>query len=176
MALPKACVPKTFLFDNTGARFSSRGFTILEVLIVASLAIIIMALGLAMSMDAFRGFSFRNDRDAAVAALQRARTQAVNNVCLGLVCDDGKKHGIEFDAGKKEFTVFQGDDYASRDTAVDETIKFESSATYVDPSSTIFDIVFDQLSGNATAGKLILKDTAGREAAIEINSVGQIDF
>jgi len=60
---------------------------------------IITAFGLVMNMNAFRGFSFRNDRDTMVAALQKARSQAINNICLGTGCTDGKPHGVYFIKG-----------------------------------------------------------------------------
>jgi len=141
----------------------------LEVLIVIGLVAIIMAMGLAMSMDAFRGFSFRNDRDAVVAALQRARSQAVNNICLGSACNDGKRHGVRFTA--HEIIIFQdGTD------PQDEIIKFESNATKVISSSTV---VFEQLSGDNVSGvtdTIRIEDGAGRWAEIKVNPIGQIDF
>lgn len=181
MASPRACIHNPV--GNTpllAAAASDRGFTLVEVLVVAALMAVIMGLGLMMSMDAFRGFSFRNDRDAVVAALQRARSQAINNICLGAGCDDGRKHGVYFQSGSHQMIVFQikkdKTDFADRDLDADETIKFESNATKIDNASDV-NVIFDQLSGNSADKTITLKDAASwRDAIITINSAGQIDY
>jgi Tfp pilus assembly protein FimT len=143
-------------------------------LVVICLIGMIFAFGAMMSMDAYRGFSFRNDRDAVVAALQRARSQSINNVCLGSGCTDGRPHGVHFDPDAKEVVIFQGSDWSSPDSDVDEKISFESKATTVTGATQ--DVVFDQLSGDSASATITLNDGAGRSTDITINSVGQIDY
>jgi|GEM_PF-627111 len=162
-------------YSRQKQRFN-RGFTMVEMLVVVGLIALITALGLSMSMDSYRRFSFRNDRDAAVAALQRARAQAINNVCLGAACSDGKRHGVYFDNTAHQMVIFQGDNYVTRETAVDEIIKFESSTTQVNP---VAEVVFDQLSGSNHSGgstPVNMNNSAGQTAALSVNSVGRIDF
>lgn len=152
----------------------NRGFTIIELLTVVALMALILGLGLIVSMDSLRGFSFRNDRDAVVAALQRARARAINNVCLGNACVDGKAHGVYFDAGR--IVLFQGSDYSSRDEVVDEIIKFESAATTIN-NSPPNGIVFEQLSGNVNSAVSIeMRGGDWRGATIEINAAGRINY
>jgi prepilin-type N-terminal cleavage/methylation domain-containing protein len=193
MALPKASdhKTKTFAFGGSNLRQiakvlsscalrpqklntnTKKGFTMIEILVVITLIAIIISLGMVMSMDSFRGFSFRNDRDAVVAALQRARSLAINNICLGSTCDDGKKHGVHFDPAAKEIVIFQGNSYNSSDV-LNEAIKFESKA--ISAVSTIDDVVFDRLSGNAVNATITMTDGAGRSATIETNSAGRINY
>jgi prepilin-type N-terminal cleavage/methylation domain-containing protein len=156
---------------------SSKGFTLVEMLTVIGLIAMITALGLIMSLDAFRGFSFRNDRDAAVAALQRARSQAINNICLGTGCNDGKKHGVHFETNK--MVIFQGDDYdgIGRDKSNDEIINFESKSTNASTTADGNDIIFQQLSGNSEENTITLTDTASwRNTTTTINTAGRIDY
>ena len=71
-----------------------RGFTMIEILVVIGLFAIAGGFALWVSMESYRGSSFFADRDMFVAVLQRARAEAVNNVCLGAGCTDGKPHGV----------------------------------------------------------------------------------
>lgn len=131
--------------------------------------------GLFSGMETFRGNLFRGDRDMAVASLRRARSLAIDNICLGAGCIDGKSHGVHFDPEEKRIVIFQGVDFIGRNQAVDEIIKFGDSAVYVD-SPFAFDIVFERLSGDSIARAAVLKDDRGHVSTISINSSGRIDW
>jgi len=140
---------------------------------------IITAFGLVMNMNAFRGFSFRNDRDTMVAALQKARSQAINNICLGTGCTDGKPHGVYFykkdEPNRHELIIYQGSDFFSRNSAVDEVVNYEGKATYIANPANV-DINFAQLSGDSASTTIFLADGTYRTADIQINSAGRIDY
>jgi Tfp pilus assembly protein FimT len=160
-------------------------------LIVMGLLATIGSLGLFMSMESLRGGSFRNDRDMAVSALQRARSLAVNNMCAGTVtsdaslclqpnyCCDGKPHGVHFysraDSNKGKIVIFQGASFSGRDMAADETIEFENKTVYADAAASV-DIVFERLNGNASSTTVTIKDGVGRSSDIDVNSEGRIDW
>lgn len=135
---------------------------------------IIGSLGLFISMEILRGGSFRNDCDMVVAALWRARSLAVNNMCLGSSCTEGQPHGAHFDPIKKEVVIFQGGGYNASDP-VNEAIPFDNKTVYVDAFSSI-DIIFARVSGNTVTTTIILKDGAGHISTIETNSEGRIDW
>ncbi len=59
-----------------------RAFTLIEAAGRARLLTIVGGLGLIMSMDDFRGYSFRSERDTIVSALEKARSQSISNICL----------------------------------------------------------------------------------------------
>jgi len=84
MELPKTCIVKT----------GCRGYTLIEIIVVIALLVMTGALGVVMSMDSFRGYMFRNERDSIVAALQRARSLAVSNICEGAACDGVRRTGF----------------------------------------------------------------------------------
>jgi|GEM_PF-1017554 len=175
---------------------SNRGFTMLEVIIVMGLLVIVGSLGLFMSMETFRGNSFRNDRDATVSGLQRARSLAVSNMCFGFspsnqsqcalpdYCCDGKSHGVHFynkaDIAKRgKFVIFQGDNF-SEGAFANEFVSFNNPQVYVDIDSDV-NISFARISGNlipetATSTSVTITDGNSHNSVIEINSEGRIDW
>ncbi|UMX47483.1 MAG: hypothetical protein L7H18_03460 [Candidatus Nealsonbacteria bacterium DGGOD1a] len=163
MESPKVCISKP-----------NQGLTMIEVCLAMGLLAIIGSLGLFMSSEILRGGSFHSDRDMVVGVLRRARSLAVNNVCSGAGCADGKSHGVHFDPAKREIVIFQGGGYSASDPA-NETILFDNKTVYIDASSSV-DIIFDRISGNSTATTIILKDGAGHISAVETNSEGRIDW
>lgn len=152
----------------------NRGFTVPEVMVAIGLLAVIGVLGLFVNMESLRSGSFSNDRDAAVSALRRARSLAVNNVCFGSACTDGKSHGVHFDPENKQVVIFQGGSYNSSDLT-NEVIPFDDKSVYVDASSSL-DVIFDRISGNAATTTIILKDGAGHISTIKTNSEGRIDW
>ena len=163
MELPKTCINKR-----------NSGFTVLEVMVVMGLLAAIGSLSLFMGMESFRGGSFRNDRDMVVDSLRRARSMAINSVCSGSGCGDGKSHGVHFDPDKKGIILFQCDNYDAIDSS-NEAIPFDNKTVYIDASSSV-DIIFERLSGNSTTTNVILKDSANHISTIGINSAGRVDW
>lgn len=148
---------------------SQRGFTFFEMLVVMGIFAIAGAFALFVSMDAFRTSSFRSDRNTLVAALQHARSQAMNNVCLGSGCADGKPHGVHVQSGK--YTVFQGSAYNPADA---QNAAFDSRTLVVKNPATL-DVVFSPLTGAATAASITLTE-AGKSSVITIGTEGQISW
>ena len=140
------------------------------------LLVIVASLGLFMSMETLRGGSFRNDRNTAVSALQRARSLAINNMCFG-DCDNGKPHGVHFNSDG--VIIFQGENYTAGESE-NETIDFDSKTTTVDASKiNNGNIIFKQLSGDlldASSSSVIIGDGMGHSSEIKVNSEGQIDW
>lgn len=158
MALPKTSIPK------------ARGFTLLEVLIIIGLIVIVGGLGLIVSMDSYRGFHFHNERDIIVAALEKARSQAINNMCFGGGCTDGKPHGVYFGT-TGSYVIFQGASYATRDIALDEVIGQKDVAAVVSGTS---EVVFQTLSGNGSVATVTVTDVSGKTFVITVTTEGRI--
>ncbi len=148
-----------------------KGFTLLEVLIILGLISVVGALGLIISLDDYRAFHMHNERDMVVAVLHKARSQAINNMCFGAGCTDGKPHGVYFGhAGN--YIIYQGTSYAARDTSVDEVIEAKDDAATVTGAS---DVTFAPLTGNVTATRTVtVTDISGRVSAITIEPEGRV--
>ena len=143
-----------------------RGFTLFEVLIVIGLFTLLGGLALFMSMDSYRGSSFRSDRDLLVSLLQHARARAMNNMCIG-TCTDGKPHGVRVEPDR--YVVFQGPGYSPSDP---ENAVFPANPSI---SRTGMNVVFSQLSATTTATSTTLTG-GGRASVISISADGQITW
>lgn len=158
---------------------TGKGFTLIEILVVIGLLSVVGGFTMLVSLQSFQSSSFRNQRDQIVSILYRARSRAVNNMCLGTSCVDGKPHGVHFDAATKTHTLFQGERFFMRDTAIDQVFTPSYAITFGPGSIT--DVVFAQLSGDATttpAGSwaLTLVDPMGKTSTITFGTEGQIQW
>lgn len=167
--------------DTRGAyrKQSQAGITLLEVLLVLTLLILITGLAVVANFQAYRGFAFHGERNVIVNALQKARSEAISNVCLNggvISCSDGVAHGVHFGTG--QYVIFQGASYNAADTNVNEVIPSGGAVTTSCPfSPCTTDIMFSQLSGQASfnpVGSITLTGQTGQTSVITVNSEGQI--
>lgn len=161
---------------------SGAGFTLLEIMMVMAFVAIIGGFTLAVSMDSFRGYMFHSDRDLLVTALQRARSQAIGNVCLGALCSNGKPHGVAIRPADNPnaYVIFQTETatptYAARtadDKVQDIAIETNAGTTFT-PASAEF--VFTNLSGNVIAPGTITVAASGHSSTITVGTEGQIQW
>lgn len=138
----------------------------IEVLIVMGLVAVVGGFALFVSMESYRGSSFHSDRDLLIAALQRARAEAVDNICFG-TCTDGKPHGVFMQSTST--IIFQGASFATRDIAADAVFDANTAVT----KSSLGEIVFSQLSGTTTATSTTLSDGI-HSSVVSVGAEGQI--
>lgn len=155
----------------------TKGFTLIEVMIVIAFVAIAGAGAVFFGADTYRAYLFHSDRDLLVVALQHTRAQAIGNICLGNGCSDGKPHGVAILPDR--FVMFQGSCYASPcvrdpdDVAVDADIEANPNLIH----TGTMEIVFTQLSATTTGGTVTLKDsTNGRKTVITVLPEGQITW
>ncbi len=142
---------------------TNSGFTLIEILIVMAVIASLAGLGFFMSVDVYRSTSFNSDVESLAFLLGRARGQALNNI-------DGIPHGIKIEPG--QYTLFEGQNFALRNQAKDETTAFNGSLSFTGPN----EIIFSQLSGDSTAsGSLVVSD-GFKMATISLNYEGRIDW
>lgn len=158
------------------AVFLQAGFTLIETLITVALTLVIAGMGLAASVDGYRDYAFSNERDLVVNALQKARAQAINNVCRGDGCTDGKPHGVRVENGR--YVIFQGSAYEDRDSLYDEVVLANYQDLQLAASSV--DVVFSQLSGNVNLAfpeiRIALYDDSGNTSIIKVSAEGRISW
>ncbi len=149
------------------------GFTLIEILVVISIFATLGTISLIVSLDTYRGYMFRNERDLIIVSLTKARNQSMNNICIG-ACTAGKPHGVEFLPDK--LVVFQGVNYAARDVSVDEIIPRQYNNLSSIPGSPS-EVEFAQLSGDVAApGWIAITDGKAHVSTTTISAEGRITW
>jgi len=158
-----------FIQHHFSKQKSGAGFTLIEIIVVMGLLTAIAGLASFASFDTWHGYTFRGERNLLISILQEARSQSVNNICLGTGCDDGRPHGVHIENDK--YIIFQGSAYDPADP-LNQNIDASNSINH----AGLTDVVFSQLSGSASpSGDIILSDSQ-RSATISINSEGRINY
>jgi prepilin-type N-terminal cleavage/methylation domain-containing protein len=142
--------------------YGDSGFTLLEVLIVVVIFLFIISGGLFVGFDFYKGYILASERDIVLAALRKARMQAINNIYES-------PHGV-FLGGN--YVIFAGESYALRNPQFDEVIP-KSSAVNI---YGLDQVVFQPLSATTSASGTIVLSDGLRNAAININSEGRINW
>ena len=142
---------------------SEGGFTLIEVLLVLALLVALSGVGLFYSVDSFRRSQFRAERDLAVSVLEQARAQSMANV-------DERPHGVHINTSS--YILFSGSTF---DAANPNNRSYPVNAVINHTGMT--DVVFEQVSGNATVtgGSLIFSHGV-TQSVITISNVGQINW
>ncbi len=155
---------------------TTKGFTLIEILLVVALVSIITFWGLFMSVDNYHQSSFINERDTLVSALTHARSQAINNVCIGtsaVHCTNGKDHGVHIKTSGGlviEYIVFQGTTYNPNDPT-NEIIQTNYTTSTPGPN----EVYFERISGKVNApAAIVLNGIASETSTINIGTEGQI--
>ncbi len=141
-----------------------RGFTLIEIL----LSVTIIGILAGLSLPVYRTFQVKNDLSIAVDTVVQSARRAQE---LSRATQGDETWGVDVRSGS--ITVFQGANYASRNTDRDETFEIASSMNV----SGVTEFVFTKLTGlPQTIGSLTLTTVAGETAIVTINSKGMIDF
>lgn len=140
-----------------------KGFTLIEVVIAGAIIALIGALGLFISADFYRSYILITERDTLVGILQRSRSRALNNI-------NDSHHGVFLEDHR--YTVFQGENFASRDPNYDEMVNLPSSITLAGYT----EVVFEPLSGETNASGDITISRDDRIFTISLNNEGRINY
>ena len=152
-----------------------RAFTLIEFLIVIG----ILAIVLVISVSAFSFLTKKSDLDSLrnniVSTLQLAKNKT-------LASEKANQYGVYFDISTDpdQYIIFQGDNYASRNTSFDEINKF-SKTTKIDTvnfNGTGSEVVFNRLNGATyNFGSIVLASTRTNETrTIYVYPSGEISF
>ena len=140
-----------------------KGFTIIEFLISVAIIFSIGALGLFISLDFYKSSNLNSERQTAISILQKVRNLSMANI-------NETKHGIYLDTDK--YTIFQGENYSSRNPIYDEIIYISPMIT----KSGLQEVVFEQLTGKPSAVGNIVLSNQTRSITISIENEGKINW
>jgi prepilin-type N-terminal cleavage/methylation domain-containing protein len=153
-----------------------KGLTLVEIIISIAILTLIASLGLFISMDFFKNYSFRSEKNVIVSILQNARSQSINNI-------DQVRHGIHFQANPIKYIEFEcpvSTPQCSSYSSLPSEFIINSSYNISFSNPTLpFDIIFDQLNGNCincTSPINIVVIDGTKQYTININSEGRIDW
>jgi prepilin-type N-terminal cleavage/methylation domain-containing protein len=150
----------------SGKNKRNSGFTLIELLIVMGLFVMILSLGLVIGFDSFRRDSLIAERNTLISALQKARSQAVNNI-------GDSAHGFYFTGAN--YVIFEGTSSVWRNESQDFFIPKNSSISV--SASDLAGVVFSQLSGDATPTpyEIIISDGIS-SSSVSVNEEGRINW
>jgi len=144
---------------NNPQSLKGAGFTLVEVVVVIGILAILAGLGLVLSMDFYRVYTFNYEQDLVVSILQKARSQAMANI-------NQTSHGVCVIGSN--YILSEGASCASG-----TTFPKSGAITVTWPTP----IIFSQLAGSCSACPLTVTLTGlGKTANISINNEGQIDW
>ncbi len=138
----------------------TRGFTLIEIIVVIALVGLIAAMGTIIGFDTLSRSSVHEERDLLVTLLTGVRAKALANV-------NQKAHGLQITAD--EFILFEGTPSDPNARHVDRNANIQ-----VDPG-VLVDVVFEQLSG-ASDDKTITLSQDNKSQTVEINAAGRIEW
>lgn len=136
---------------------SGAGFTLIEVLVATAIFILIMGFGGFMSIDLYRTFVFNTQADNLISLLNLARVKSMSNI-------NQHRHGVKM-FGSTYAQFEEGNESASLLIPVDNEIFH----------NTNFNVMFEQLSGNAVGSSEIQLTDTKRSRVIYINQNGTIE-
>ena len=150
------------------------GLTLIEITVVIAILTIIIAFGMTVDFSSFTSDTFLAEESKIVSALERARSRAMANMCVGAGCSDGKRHGFCYDESEDSYVIFQGDTCT---TTGSELIPANTNIAENAGTSFPAEIVFEQLTGNASSAPLnIIISDGTKTDTIEINVEGTINW
>jgi prepilin-type N-terminal cleavage/methylation domain-containing protein len=143
------------------------GFTLIEILVALAVLTLIAGLALFATGTLMTGSGVAGERDALVNLLSRARNLAMMNA-------GAAAHGVCLEQANGRFVLFAAPyvpDAVEAFTPADKAI----IAVGVPDCGSGGEIIFEQISGDATAADITL--TEGTESArIRVNEVGGIEW
>jgi Tfp pilus assembly protein PilE len=145
---------------------TAKGFTLVEIVVALGILMMLFSVGLLMSMDAFRGYTFRSERETVVSILIRARSRSLANY-------DASSWGVCYRA--PQYVLFKGTTCATPATTDEVYDANPAVAADSNFAATFPTIAFTQVSGQSAGGTISITE-AGRSSSIIINHEGTINW
>lgn len=139
----------------------------LEIMVVLAVIGALAAFGIIIGLDSYSRYNFHAESDTVVAMLQKARSEAINNI-------GGVRHGVYF-GDAADLILFSGSTYSP--PAYETKLAKNPVVVYNYSACTGNQVVFDQLSGKpASIGCQIVLQEGLKSVTITINNESGIDY
>jgi prepilin-type N-terminal cleavage/methylation domain-containing protein len=149
---------------NISSQNKKAGFTLIEIVIAIAILTAMLALGLFMSMDSYRAYLSRSERDTVVSLLQRARSHAMAN-------SYNTTWGLCYIS--PNYIIFRGST-CTAGAATNEATPANTGAVITGLSSAPW-VVFSQVAGTTTAATITVTENT-KVSTITINNEGTINW
>ncbi len=145
---------------------SQKGFALIEIVVVLGVMMSILAMGLVMDLNFVKGDNFLSEESVIVSLLQRARSEAMNNMFQST-------HGFCY--ASPNYIVFK--ERATCLPKSGEDLLIPANPNIGENASTTFpgEIVFSQLAGTTSPATIHITDGI-KSADIKINYEGTITW
>jgi prepilin-type N-terminal cleavage/methylation domain-containing protein len=141
---------------------SGKGFTIIEIIVVLGIMTVVFGMGSILFFDSIQRSVSKNEATLVATLLTGQRTKALSNV---------NQHSFGLKVEPSAYTTFEGSSFLAG-TNMLSVAKGSAITTSGDT-----EVVFNQLTGNNSAGLLTINITDGAKTVpIAINSEGRVDW
>jgi len=143
--------------------FKRRGFTLMEVLVNMAIGLILVSLAVYATSHFIENRNLEAVSDTLVSYLRSAEARALQS-------EGNMSHGVSTSGGK--ITLFRGASYATKVTAYDTTLPYDSYIHF----SGISEVVFAKQTGLPSALGTITVTNGIKSTIITIYSTGAISW
>lgn len=147
----------------------SKGFTLMEIIVVLAILGFVISIGLLVSLDFYKTYAYKSERNILVGVLEKARSRSMANI-------NQSAHGVYIDTTNHNYIIFQGQTYATRNSSYDQVFPINPSINLIGVPSLPAAVVFSRLSGTTTSETLTMSDGTGRTGTVDIGTDGQINW
>ncbi len=144
-------------------RDSRKGFTLIEVLIIVGIVATLSLSSVGFLSRFFTQNAVSNSVDQLTGQLRKAQIYAMAGKQNG-------NWGVRYATASSQIILFQGDTYASRNTALDEKFTFNSNISV----TGMTDIIFTRMTGTPSASATVVISGANNSDTISVNSLGVV--
>lgn len=148
-----------------------RGFSLIEVLVTTGILSIIGASTVWLGLDTLGRFHSREDSELVWDALIRARTKALNGVCIHASCTEAAAHGVWVSEGA--IVLFEGSSFSSRKLQSDERTERSNAPNGVTQSEVVFN---PHVGTVASTVAILVVGTQEQTRRIIVHANGALDM
>ena len=134
----------------------------MEILIAVGIMMVLLTISLPFTLNFYRRYQLDSERSTALTIMREART-------MSMAGDGSADHGVHI--ASSQYTLFEGQSYAARNQAKDQTFGRSTNVTVTGGT----DILFKYLTGKSSSASFTF-DNGVKTSFIYVNTEGRIDW